>query len=497
MAAIRPETEVDRTEAALATEGASLPLEHGAVAIKVAPEAVTSPVGQKLLVVLVNELARMKGVVRSIIVDGVAGIEVQPSVPLGGLVLDDGLSSLVSALNASGSEYKATVEFGHAPQAAIRVGIGTSQADVTVGADGWRALLGSYVAAADWASPCPYGAALAASLAATEVFKRLLIANGHGEQQSKLISDFAFSAYNYGINADAIAGPALHQLTVSDFAVVGCGAGGTAALYVLAMQPGLSGIISLIEPGSHKLSNLNRYLMTTATDVHEARHKLATVVNHLGHFAPGLDLRVHPRSWEMLAAHPWSLLLSTVDTVPARWQIQRRAKAGAEILDAAVLDLLYVVARVTPGGRCLECIHPFDADYEYMRRAATWGVDKEEMRSWTKFNVDVTEAMVVTLARTQNKHSDEYAELVGLPFDKVPSLTECGQTKLRTDVPSQAPTLPLTTTPAGTILAAEIVKHFVAPDAQLSNWLGHHLRRAPGSPTIKLRAPRVGCPHHD
>jgi glycine/D-amino acid oxidase-like deaminating enzyme len=34
---------------------------------------------------------------------------------------------------------------------------------------------------------------------------------------------------------------------LDDLAIVGCGAGGSAALYVLAMQPGLAGEIALIE----------------------------------------------------------------------------------------------------------------------------------------------------------------------------------------------------------------------------------------------------------
>ena len=66
MVAIRPETEIDRTQAALAATGLALPLRRGDVELAVAPEAAASPVGQRLLVVLVNEFARMKGVVRRV-----------------------------------------------------------------------------------------------------------------------------------------------------------------------------------------------------------------------------------------------------------------------------------------------------------------------------------------------------------------------------------------------------------------------------------------------
>lgn len=81
-------------------------------------------------------------------------------------------------------------------------------------------------------------------------------------------------------------------------------------------------------------------------------------------------------------------------------------------------------------------------------------------------------------------------------FGDVPMLTECGETKLRTDVPSQAPVLPLATTPAGVILAAEIAKHYVAPEAQLRNWLGHDLARAAERPRVIWRPASAACRKH-
>lgn len=497
MARIRPETEVDRTEAALARHGATLPLAYGATAIDIAPEVAASPVGQRLLVVLVNELARMKGVVNSITVAGVSGVPVLPGVPLDGGDLEAGLAGFVGSLNAPGLKHPATIAFTDAPDA-VRVGIGTStEADVVVGADAWRALLGRYAAEAAWDAQAPYGPALGASVAAVEVFKHLLHRSGIDDPQRRLVGDLAFSSFNYGIGAEAAVGPDVRELELLDVAVAGCGAGGSAALYVLAMQPGIRGEIALIEPGRHKLSNLNRYLMTSASDVHERRHKLGSAANHLSRFAPTLRPTLYPLTWEMLDAHPWPLVLATVDTVPARWAIQWRAADGAEILDAAVDDLLYSVFRVVPGGWCLECKHPYDPDYELKQRAKRWGQELETVRSWTRENVPVTADMIARLAKVQNREPDAYAELEGLPFTETPAMIECGETKLQTDVPSQAPVLPLATTPAGVILAAEVAKHFVAPEAQLMNWLAQDLGRRPDRPRLAKRPATAKCPRHD
>jgi molybdopterin/thiamine biosynthesis adenylyltransferase len=504
MARIRRETEVDRTEAALAGYGATLPLARGAVAITVAPPAAASPVGQRLLALLVNELARMKGVVSAITLHGIAGVPVLPGVPLEGADLEVGLAAFVASLNAAvrtaEDPYGAALDFAAAGAADVHVVIGEgtkgAEADVIVAADAWRALLGRYAEHAVWDARAPYGAALAAALAAPEVFKRLLFANELADPQRRLVGDLAFSAFDYGVNENAGAGPDVHELVLRDLAIVGCGAGGSAALYVLAMQPGLAGEVALIEPGRHKVSNINRYLMTAASDVHESRHKLASTTNHLARFAPALTPTLYPVSWEMLAAPPWPFLLSTVDTVPTRWQIQRRALDGAEILDAAVSDLFYNVIRVVRAGWCLECKHPYDPDYDLKQRAARWGVEVETVRAWTTENAAVTAEMIAVLAETQGKEPDEYAELEGTPFREVPVLTECGETRLRTDVPSQAPVLPLATTPAGVLLAAEIAKRFVAPEAQLANWLGHYLDRAPERPRVVWRPASASCPRH-
>jgi molybdopterin/thiamine biosynthesis adenylyltransferase len=501
---IRRETEVDRTKAALAGYGATLPLTRGTITVTVAPQAASSPVGQRLLAVFINELARMKGVVSVIAVDGIAGVPLLPGVPLEGADLEAGLASFVASLNAPvptvEDPYAAAIDFGTIGAADVRVAVGegtaVSGADVSVAADAWRALLGHYAEQADWDASAPYGAALAAALAATEVFKRLLLSNELDDAQRRPVANLAFSAFDFGVNADAGVGPDVHRLLVSDLGVIGCGAGGSAALYVLAMQPGLAGEIALVEPGRHKLSNINRYPMTAASDVHESRHKLASAANHLARFAPDLTPTLYPVTWEMLDARPWPFLLSTVDTVPARWQIQRRSLAGAEILDAAVDDLLYSVIRVVPGGWCLECKHPHDPDYELKQRAARWGAEVETVRAWTAANVAVTTDMIAVLADTQGKAPADYAELEGTPFRDVPALTECGETKLRTDMPSQAPVLPLATTPAGVVLAAEIAKRVVAPEAQLRNWLGHDLGRRPEQPRVAWRPAAANCPRH-
>jgi hypothetical protein len=70
--------------------------------------------------------------------------------------------------------------------------------------------------------------------------------------------------------------------------------------------------------------------------------------------------------------------------------------------------------RVVPGGRCLECVHPYDAELPLKYRAQQWGVGLEEIRRWTAENVVVTREMVDQLARIQYRDSADYQALVGV-----------------------------------------------------------------------------------
>jgi hypothetical protein len=168
----------------------------------------------------------------------------------------------------------------------------------------------------------------------------------------------------------------------------------------------------------------------------------------------------------------------------------------AEILDGAVIDLTYGLLRVVPGGRCLECAHPYDPELPLKQRAARWGQHLEIVRRWWRDNVRIDAPMLAQLEEAQGMPAGQYAALAGERFRDVTDRTECGATPLRTDIPSQAPVLPLATTPVGVLLAAEIAKRAVAPEAQLANWLSHDLARAADAPWSKWRPAHAACPRH-
>src|SRR5947207_2673214 len=120
MAQIRPETEDDRTEGALAADGLTLPLTRGSVEIDVVPGVEATTGGQRLVAVLVNVLARMKGVVRDIHLVSDNNPQVSLGTPLRSERLTDGLVGLAASLNTTNSRFRASLSLGRTRDPDVR-----------------------------------------------------------------------------------------------------------------------------------------------------------------------------------------------------------------------------------------------------------------------------------------------------------------------------------------------------------------------------------------
>ena len=204
------------------------------------------------------------------------------------------------------------------------------------------------------------------------------------------------------------------ELVSRDLAVVGCGAGGSAALYVLAMQPGLAGEIALIEHGRHKLSNLNRYLMTTAT----RRARAPAQAGDGGR--PSRPLRAAaapdalPGAWEQLDAHPWRSCSRRSTRSRPRWAIQRRAVARRrDPRRGGHRPALQPAPRRPRRGASSASTRTIPT-YALKQRAARWGASLDTVRAWWAENVAVTAEMLAQLADDAGQaEPGAYAELRG------------------------------------------------------------------------------------
>ncbi len=491
---IEPETETHRTEKALReiVREARLPLRQGTVEVRIGDAEIRTQVGQQLLALLTHLLARMKGIVSRVVVRGRVDESRLPGVPLSDGDVESGLTSLLAGLSGPESEHTCEIEFAPAASKAdVRLGIGPQDdVDLVMAADAWRALTGKFASQARWDDRCPFGAQMAAVIGAAEAFKRLLHLN-LDVTEGTLVDDLALSLFDYGVDDGASPGPDIPSIRLKGVAVAGAGAGGTAALYALASFPEVAGEIVAVEPGPLKASSLGRYLMSDYRQVHEGMHKLDSVRAFLAAHAPDVQLVPEPSYWHEVDRQ-WEIVLCTVDTPEARRDVQR--SSPSTVLDAGVVGMIYTVLRLVPGGWCLECKHPPDPDVTWKRRASMWGVATEEMRQRFRDRTIIAEGDIERLALVQGRPAADFLPLVGQRFDEVPSITECGETPLSLVVPSQAPVLPLTTTAAGLVLAAEVAKELTGIGPPIRNHFAHDLRHRPRESGLRFRPRRPDCP---
>lgn len=510
MERIEPDTEHHRTQKAIRllvgrpdVQGEIL-FPEARVAIEVAPEIAALPGGQLALALTLNLLARMQSIVGHVCVPLPRGIRRHPQVPLQGDDLRLGLEHLVGSVAGAGVRFPVAFSFDdreERPVVRLMLGHGReAEGDrrVTVQADAWTAYVNAPHAQSDWRTTIPFGPNLAACLGVAEIFKWLLHHNfpQRSDRPLQFLQDATFSTLTYGGWSGQDDYPEVpNPAQLQNVAIAGLGAGGSTVVYTLGCLPGLAGDITLIEPGRHKRSNLARYLLSTHEDCARGTSKVQLAHDYLHGRHPGLCIRPDAHSYADVADRDFGLVVSTVDTPEARWDIQR--DHPPLILDAAVLETIYALLRVEPGeGMCLGCKHPYDPDVTWKRRAAMWGKTLEEVRELDRTQTPVRPADLVRLAETQGRPEADFQDLLSLPFDKVPQLTECGDSHFNLRVPNQAATLPFVTATAGVLLAAELVKERHAPDWALRNWFAHDLLWRPKPDRHRFRRRTSDCHLH-
>jgi hypothetical protein len=207
-----------------------------------------------------------------------------------------------------------------------------------------------------WHTPWwPFGAMVAAALAAGEAFKatmrKLIPLASNSNATAELFAPteslrFALAPDDTPYAAD-----------LGRFDCISGGAIIDAALYALARIPAVRGAGRIIEPDGYAISNLNRYVtLRRSHDRFAKSHTLAHVVG------PGLRLTPVPQRFELplLASldglHP--RVMVGVDDIPTRWAVQRAAPPFLAI--GATTHWSAMASYHRPGLGCAQCLHPID-----------------------------------------------------------------------------------------------------------------------------------------
>jgi hypothetical protein len=183
------------------------------------------------------------------------------------------------------------------------------------GAAGWDALLSATRRQPIGDSQNPFGAAVAACLAAANVFRRVFLADWHDHVDDGL----RFSAWSFDRTDRATGTPGRPWELRGDAVLVGVGAVGNAALWTLARAP-LAGSLHLIDPQDIELSNLQRYVLATRADEGRSKVDVAASFRTLG-----LDLVPHQLSLQEFVSqrgYRWEYFLLGLDSANDRRSAQ-------------------------------------------------------------------------------------------------------------------------------------------------------------------------------
>jgi molybdopterin/thiamine biosynthesis adenylyltransferase len=441
----------------------------------------------------------MKSVVSSVYIELPYGISVGEQTPLDNNDLRAGLENLVASLSGAESEYSVVFHFdGYIPKPSVTLAIGragiSADVDVLIEADSWTAFINKKENLAHWDDPLPIGPLSAATMGVAEVFKHLIIRNypDQSGRSLKFNQNLAFSLLNYNVQPLSVSPPVTNPTLIKNIAIAGVGAGGSTVVYALACMPHLIGQIVLIDPGNHKKSNISRYLLSSYDDCTHETSKVDRAVSFLARRQPDLNIIPYSVDYEDIAERKFDVVVSATDTPEARWNLQR--DWPPVILDGAVLGTIYAVARIVPErGMCLGCKHPYDPDLTMKRIAWMWGKPLDVFKKMVTDDIPVATEDINLLAEIQGKDPEEFNRFLGVPFGRIPGMSDCGDARMNLQVPNQVATLPFVTTMVGLCLAAEVLKYFCAPQFALNNWFEHNMFWLPKPDRQRFRLRSSEC----
>jgi E2/UBC family protein C/ThiF family protein len=202
------------------------------------------------------------------------------------------------------------------PDVILGVGRVDALAPVTVfaGSDGWDAHVSSECAQSIGETHNPFGAGVAACLAAANVFRAVFL-----RDRAQLDAAVTLSTLEMTIAAttDNIS---LEDLHVGDSNVlVGVGAIGNAVVWALARSP-LEGSLALVDHQTTDLSNLQRYVLTRREDDARSKVEIAAVA-----LAGRLRPNAHRMEWSTFVettGHHWQRVLVALDSARHRRAVQ-------------------------------------------------------------------------------------------------------------------------------------------------------------------------------
>ncbi len=190
---------------------------------------------------------------------------------------------------------------------------------IYLGSDGWLTHVSTKRPVSSGATDNPFGAAAAACFGAANAFRAVFssqLLNGG------LDEDFSVSLLDYDPASTGPINPELGPVDLGESHLVGLGAIGNGAVWVLSRVPRLSGDLNLVDHEEVDLTNLQRYVLTNMADVGASKVALAKGLLRV----TGLRTHPYPERWGayLAARDDWKLetVAVAVDSAEDRVGVQ-------------------------------------------------------------------------------------------------------------------------------------------------------------------------------
>lgn len=247
------------------------------------------------------------------------------------------------------------IEFKHGASVGIALGRQSGRFDTTwfAGSDGWDALLSQDDPLGTGSSPNPLGAAAAACLAVSRIFNHLLLQNSERHPTKTGAVRLSTFLGEKGETPKSVANDNWQLPT--DAVLVGVGAVGNAAVWVLGRSPS-RGTLHLVDHECLELSNLQRYVLAGRADDGTAKVDIAAPF-----FSGGVSCIPKKMTWADFVekcGYGWQHVLVALDSAADRRSVQAALPAWIANAWTQPGDLgVSVHSRFGGEGACLACLY--------------------------------------------------------------------------------------------------------------------------------------------
>jgi len=377
------------------------------------------------------------------------------------------------------------IEIAKGASVGISIGDGPPTFETTyfAGSNGWDAFLSAREPVKTGSSQNPFGAGIAACLAAGNVFNRVLMP----DWEQRTTRELVFSAFERTNKKTPDDISNCGWKLSGDAVLVGAGAIGNGALWALALSQ-LQGQLHIVDPETLELSNLQRYVLAERSD--EGTSKVHLAESHLGGTLKPLP---HQQNWAEFVSregYAWPSVLVALDTAAARRSVQASLPKWIANSWTQPGDLgVSIHGPFNGSGACLCCLYlpssRLPNEDEVVARALGVPASVMEVRTLLHTGQGVSRQFIEAVAAGLDQPLEHVLPYEGRPLREMYVEGVCGGGIISLGSPGAQPHelhVPLAhqSALAGVLLASALIRHAVLNDEKTTMITRLNVLRAVG-----------------